>query len=70
MLGEGFEVLVRGDHLVHLLHGDFAVGGEGGGSDGASLFVLNRGDGWHEIRHSVNVWHNFCYWWTNFFCVF
>ena len=47
--GQEFEILVAGNHLEDLLHGDFAEGEERGRSNHSSLFVPDRSDRWHEI---------------------
>ena len=57
LFGQEPEVLVAGDHLENLFHGDFAEGEKGGGGDNSSFFIPDGGDGWHEIGHSVVVWH-------------
>jgi hypothetical protein len=55
LLGQEPEVFVAGNHLENLFDGDFTEGEKCGGSDYSSLFVSERGDGRHEIGHSVIV---------------
>ena len=61
LVGQGFEILVASNHLENLFDGDFAEGDKRGRSHQSALFVFDRSDRWHEIGHSVVVWHHFLF---------